>query len=844
MPWREDTLRNLQNRIGSNTLRLAGEADFEIPADVAVDEIPAPSTRMAGEDPRLADLSAPEAFVLDREQGRDLRYVQQMLASERAGLENPSYREGQGVLSDPMHIQRMEELGNQLSDLSNFRTLGELEAAMGASTEAINQSDSDVLRTQQPNEHGIPTSQPVNIYDTVHPAVADFLNQRGDFSRVVGNIDTQYRVGDRNRYRQEIEQRNEASQAREQADYAMRHRTLDQRLAAIENARQNERIGANRSMDINRLEVDLGSGGQKPIPGLVEDLREGQKQHALTVLEDTLDKYPEVRPLIGAKDMGSVGRLRDASAYTQYADTEQTKISPDNRASLYNQVLKSVDPSLQEVTKNNLMNFEKMFTSGDPVQQQQARQIMSDLGFDKEMATVEKKIFDPKAPVIGGGGYVSNVEGTPDFKYINDRAREVNAAVSNLSSARAIRDLETKYPGLRPSFPGGGRRFVSYDPVTDAVREVANLAEDAVDEAYGVNVYGAQSPYLFNLASADELRGSEPISRNALKFLRDNPVTSTSAISFQTKLPGEHFEWNASEPLPAPVSKAFNSLVQEEAFTNALPGMLVNNSPISSDDLLHAYVSAGNTEDSSSTLRKLAEFERTGQRLPYVRAHAYKSAGFGPLDSSKTQTGYVDMNNRVVPIQLRPGHLTEVGQVSVKSYDPPAAEVRQNVLERPSKNTYYSGLPVHEALTPRSLAAGAGFALLNEALPKQLQQGNYAGAAGTVASDVGTGVVADIGIGAVTRQMANRAPALAARVLPIAGQAGPALAGAGLFMQGRPDSLANVVTNAAAKRPIGFLPAVRANPQTDLGARAGRAIGNEGKYLLQQLLRGRLPYSR
>ena len=40
------------------------------------------------------------------------------------------------------------------------------------------------------------------------------------------------------------------------------------------------------------------------------------------------------------------------------------------------------------------------------------------------------------------------------------------------------------------------------------------------------------------------------------------------------------------------------------------------------------------------------------------------------------------------------------------------------------------------------------------------------------------------------------------------------------------------------------MPSVKPNPQTDIGARAGRAVGNEARYMWQQLLRGKIPYSK
>ena len=61
-------------------------------------------------------------------------------------------------------------------------------------------------------------------------------------------------------------------------------------------------------------------------------------------------------------------------------------------------------------------------------------------------------------------------------------------------------------------------------------------------------------------------------------------------------------------------------------------------------------------------------------------------------------------------------------------------------------------------------------------------------------------------------------------------------------MQGPPGSLTDVVTRKAAQNPVSWLPSVKANPKTDIGARTSRAISNEAQYAFSQLLKGRLPY--
>lgn len=843
MPWREDTLRNLQDRIGA--IRFAGEADAEIPNDIVVTDDPAVPTRMAGQ----VDIPAPEAFVPDRQQSSELSYATRLLRSGQNAYENSTRADGQYVVSDPLHASRMRELGVRLGDLSNFRTSEDLNATLAEAEDVMANAQEDPLRLQQPLEPFDSGERPASLRSQVHPAVAEFLDRRGELDQAIENADRHQLsafMRDRREARWDAEHRvraaEQAESRRETAamDPSYRQRQLD----AMEIDRQRLQDPHMSSTDISDLRSNLQADGYIPIPGLLEDLESGRKQAAMTVLGETLAKYPEVEQLLLANRLGSEGRLRNPEQYMPYVDTEQTKVTPADRATLYNRVLGSSSPDLLSLTKGILTDFDEFYTSGEPALQAKARQIMTDLGFGKELASVETKVFNPKAPVIGGGGYVTDVGKSPEFKYIEGRAREVNKAINNLENSGALTEAAAKYPGLEPDLSYPEKRYLDVDPDTGAVIELSSINSDQVlNDAYGVKVMGAASPRTFRLIDPMDIRNST-VSKNALKFFVDHPIAGNDSISFMTKMPGGDFDYSARGTLPPAVAKAVNSIVQQGAFENSAPGMLASNSPIDSDDLFHAHMNNANDIGESSTLRKLEPFHDQGQEFPYLRAHAYQSAGFGGLDRNKEQLGYVDLSNRVVPVQLRQGHRTESGAVRMMGGDNPSARVFQDVLPA-SKSTYYSGLPVNESINPRSLAAGAGFALLNEELPKQVQQGNYAGAAKTIAKDVGTGVVADIGIGAAARQLASRAPVAASRILPVAGQVGPVMAGAGLFAQGKQGSLLDVVTQGATKRPVSWLPAAgQVDPRTHAGARASRAIGNEGAYILRQLQQGRIPYSR
>ena len=148
---------------------------------------------------------------------------------------------------------------------------------------------------------------------------------------------------------------------------------------------------------------------------------------------------------------------------------------------------------------------------------------------------------------------------------------------------------------------------------------------------------------------------------------------------------------------------------------------------------------------------------------------------------------------------------------------------------------------------PVGTRLGVATSLFDPDLPKAVEGDDYLKAGEVVGRDI-------LG-GAFIEQTAKKVLPLAGRYLPqlapvlqggasILSKASPVLTGAAIFTQGTPGSLTDVVTQKAAANPISFLPSVQANPETDIGARAGRAIMNESKYIFNNLLKGRIPYMK
>jgi len=133
---------------------------------------------------------------------------------------------------------------------------------------------------------------------------------------------------------------------------------------------------------------------------------------------------------------------------------------------------------------------------------------------------------------------------------------------------------------------------------------------------------------------------------------------------------------------------------------------------------------------------------------------------------------------------------------------------------------------------------GAAFSALTPEVAKAVEQNDYKKAALTTAKDIVLGA----GTEAVANVAGKYVPIFSRLVAPAAQIAAPVAAGSALFMQGNPGSLTDVVTRKAAANPVPWLPSVKPNPKTDLGARAGRALTNEASYAFGQLLKGKIPY--
>jgi hypothetical protein len=476
---------------------------------------------------------------------------------------------------------------------------------------------------------------------------------------------------------------------------------------------------------------------QPPITGLQEELsrnfdeaRLEAGRGSLDALEATLQEYPELQALLtGERSKEAPKRIRQEAfkPYMKFADTEQRVSTPTDRAQLYDDILKSYsDPELKGITQGLLSNVEKLYTSGDPQFQEQARAMLAEQNVGSRLNEIEQSAFRPQRPIVGGGGYVNtrnpyDVISNPQYAEeasqlidrINTRAERVNRSLRQVEQSLGRDFLMRRYPGLAsPQADLPVEAAFRFNPET---REVTPTSVGDPD-AYQVKVSPAQ-PYGFRVAGLENLDRGDQISLNVLRFLAENPITGQGSVSFDTRQPGEAWAgYEAQADLPPEITKQFEQFVRNRAMADTRPGTLVSNSPVSSGDLLNARLQAGETAETSSTVRKLQPFVEKGQSMPNLRGSSYMSAGFGPVGQDRNQYGYVDAQGNIIPLQPTPPEAALKGTVAPRVE---GSRVVQDVLPFSSAPRYYAADPVTAAArgaldiggairrTPSSLLPGA-----------------------------------------------------------------------------------------------------------------------------------------
>ena len=479
--------------------------------------------------------------------------------------------------------------------------------------------------------------------------------------------------------------------------------------------------------------VSAGEYVQNPVAGLslqLADTREEAIQGAVAKQAEDLnkfvEKYPEVGPYLqGALQNPTPKIERNIEKLAPYLDLEQEISKPEARQSIYNRAMKELG-----VQPSYLSQIELDYTSGETSKQKEAVDRLIQMGYGPELQVGSASAVSRRMPVVGGGGYVTGQELRDALSSIRERAIEFEKLAkipATTSLGPSSGPLGIRNPNLDkvPSVAS-----FSYDPDTNTARP-----DPAGD--YGIRVNTNTDPVRVRLG--EDFGGSSEVSQNVLKFLQDNPVTQRASVSFETSTPTSGFDYSAKD-IPAPVFEQMNRFITENVLRNMRPGMILENSPLSSGDLARLREDQGKSLSESSILRRQEEFQ--GQQ-PNRRGAAYRSVGFGPLTAEGNQMLYMNSEGNIVPLQATRPAASLAGGVAIQN-NPLRAEVTQSREPLTSK-AYYSMNPVSMAAqgvpeyvralrrTPAALLPGAADLIPS---PEAIQTG-YREGLGPMAQQMG-----------------------------------------------------------------------------------------------------------
>jgi hypothetical protein len=473
-------------------------------------------------------------------------------------------------------------------------------------------------------------------------------------------------------------------------------------------------------IDLNFSPEQLRGGYEQEIIGgtfgaLANDIIELNKERqvfnsgvAVEEVEELIKKYPELEPMLRnpARNEGVVAKRIDPKSferYKQYADLEQAYSDPDVRAGVYQKILDATankldlgETEFQDVRKT-LEGAESLYTSGDPSKQKQAREIIRSFGVDIDK--FEKPAFQKNKPIIGGGGYVLPAD-SEDFKYIQQRSYDFDDAISGHNPITAS-VLTEKFPGLarsRSDFETEVGR--SYFGPTAFIEDAEFDPDDPATRVSVNRGYPSKSLERFEGIPADT-----ELSRNVLKFLRDNPGYKSADVSFTTAAPGEEYEFGFdAKELPEELKTPIMRFVRDASMRDRPGGTILRNTPVGSYDLIKEARDKGLDEKTSSYIRQAEPFLNAGVEPPSFRGKAYTLSGYGPAGRAPTkyQHTYIDREGQAVPFQLVRPEQALVGQVRFTGDE----AVGKPAVPYKSQPRFYS--TVLPGVTPESVGRIAG----------------------------------------------------------------------------------------------------------------------------------------
>ena len=238
------------------------------------------------------------------------------------------------------------------------------------------------------------------------------------------------------------------------------------------------------------------------------------------------------------------------------------------------------------------------------------------------------------------------------------------------------------------------------------------------------------------------------------------------------------------------------------------------------------YLERGYTTDLSQGVDSINEsfYKAAASRYPTMDTKTAKNL------VDKSFSPYVEDIATSQQLQLTP----KLPAIPVKTSDYEGLAKKLRQTQDLYKDTYFAVSPDMVAAkflsdNWRGGVVGAGASLLNPEVANRAREDDYIGATKEFGKDVAIGGLTEAGLKGLGDLGMRFAPGFTKAVAPYVGGAlnvlGPTVAMAGAFSQGHPNSLTNVVVDKAAN----YVPGLKADPDTDIGKRAGDFLANQAR---------------
>mgnify|MGYP003135994481 CR=1 FL=1 len=485
---------------------------------------------------------------------------------------------------------------------------------------------------------------------------------------------------------------------------------------------------------------------QTPIPLLQEAINKTYEGPLIDNFRRVINTYPELLPLVTDADQNQGKTLRrikgsDFDPYLDYTDLEQTYSDPLLRGELYedlinepltreriNAIYLEEGEGMDEATarrelRNYLNDAEGYYTGGSAQGQTIARRLIKHAAGGKDvLSEIETPAFQPRRPLVGGGGYVSP-KNSDDYTYISQRAIDYNSALDALEDAGLLESVAREFPGVISKQPNVETEMTFFKNRLGQVSSVptSDLSPDEINQGYTIRLdRGAPTNRLLHIEDM-EYRDL-PMSQNALRFLKDNPAFDESLIAYTTQVPGGQPSYSSAY-MPPEINREVARFVGPATLRDQRAGTLFTGNPLPNSDLITQRLNRGETPDTSSYLRNERYYRLYDSDQPNIRGRFNAGMGMGPTNPVAGQMAMADARGNIIPLQLFEPEDPLVGSVNPLKIGFPESRLPIGELVKPAESI--KGQPrFYQTVVPGVTPEGLRFAADRiKAVPSSLLPG-------------------------------------------------------------------------------------------------------------------------